>query len=121
MINTSTFAADNLARDLVRLAVQILSSQLNLSAEETYRRLDNGEIDLHPDLLIFLRHRGFTAQVEKESLLQEFIHRFFPAHASLRPPGVYTPMEQEAKNIVTLIKGLLTQNNPDPQENVEVR
>lgn len=121
MINRSMFASDNLARDLVRLAVQILSSQMNLTAEEIYRHLDHGEIDLHPDLMIFLRRRGFLAQVEKESMLQEFIHRFIPTRISVRPPGVYTPLEKEAKNVVALIEGLLTQNNPDLEENIEVR
>jgi hypothetical protein len=121
MVNRSVFASDNLARDLVRLAVQILSSQMNLTAEEIYRKLDHGEIDLPPDLMVFLRRRGFATPVEKETLLQEIIHRFIPAREGVRPPGVYTPMEQETKQIVTLIEGLLTQNNPDLEENVEVR
>ena len=121
MLNRSAFAADNLARDLVRLAVQILSSQLNLTAEETYRRLDRGEIELHPDLITFLRRRGFLAQVEKETVLQEFIHRFIPARNSTRAPGVFTPLEKEASHITALIEGLLSQNNPDLEETVEVR
>jgi len=121
MMNRSVFASDNLARDLVRLAVQILASQLNLTTEEVYRKLDHGEIELPPELATFLRRRGFQSMPEPESRLQEWIHRFFPARAAANPPGVYTPLERETMQMISLIEGLLVQPTPDLQETDEVR
>ena len=110
MLNQSNFSVDNFGRDLVRLSVQILASQQKMTSEEVYAQLDRGEIDLPPELKAFLRRRGFQNRVPDEPGLLEFFHRFFPRRIVSRPPGVYTPIEQEAVTVLSQIEGLLTQS-----------
>ena len=116
MLNQSNFAIDSFGRDLVRLSVQILASQQKMTAEEVYTQLDRGEIDLPVELKSFLRRRGFQNRVQSTPFLVEIFHRFFPARNPIRPPGVYTPLEKEAVQILAQIEGLLSHSETSIDE-----
>lgn len=109
MLNSSRFASDNLARDLIRLTVQTLAYQHNLTNDEVFSLLEQEDLGLPPDLRAFVRRRGFQTEVTLESRWMELFHRVFPRHTPLRPPGDFTPLEREANQVLIQIEQLLSQ------------
>jgi hypothetical protein len=109
MLNTSRFASDNLARDLLRLIIQTLAYQHSLTNDEVYSRLDQEDLGLSPELRAFVRRRGFQTELPRESPLMELYHRLVPRGPASHPPGVYTPIEREAVQIISQIEHLLSQ------------
>jgi hypothetical protein len=121
LMNSSGFASDNLSRDLVRLTVQTLAYQHSLTYDEVYSQLEHDDFGLPPELYAFMRRRGFQTEVHPESRFSELIHRLFPRQQALRPPGDYTPLEQEANLVISQIEKLLSQIElfpiePNPDE-----
>lgn len=113
----SSFAGDNLARELVRLTVQILSFQQNQSTDETYRQIDTGKISLPEDFAAFLRRRAFVNQAQPRPLWVEFFNQFIPLSRPTRLPGQLSPLEQELESVLEHIENLLApQNSPSGDE-----
>lgn len=117
MLNSSRFASDNLARDLIRLTVQTLAYQHSLSNDEVYSLLEQEDLGLPPELRAFVRRRGFQTELARETRLEELFHRLVPRGPSSRPPGVYTPIEREAIQVISQIEHLLSQADQTPIEN----
>jgi hypothetical protein len=115
-LDTSRFASDNLARDLVRLTVQILADQQRLTPDEVYLQLDHNQIDLPPEFLAFLQRRSFKYKSKQESRLAELFHSLFPPRRQIRPPGVYSPAEEEASRIIAYVEDLFRQPDQTTEE-----
>ena len=116
MMDSSRFAGDNLARDLIRLTVQTLAYQHSLANDEVYSRLEHEDLGLQPQLLAFVRQRAFLTQPPSQPRLTAFFRRFLPARPTHRPPGVYTPREQEAHQLISQIESLLNQSGATPAD-----
>lgn len=111
-LEESRFAGDNLARELVRFTVLILSYQQNLSTDEVYRQIDSGEIALPEDFITFLRRREFINKPQPKPAWLDFIHQYLPHSQATRPPDRLSPIEKEVESILSHIEMLLS-----PQEN----
>jgi len=107
MINSSRFASDNLSRDLIRLTVLTLAYQHSLSTDEVYTQLEHEDLGLPPELHAFVRRRGFQTVPPHETRLMEILHRLLPRRPALRQPGVYTPIEREANQLISQIEHLM--------------
>lgn len=116
-IDTSRFTNDNLARDLVRLSVQILAEQQHLTTDEVYHQLDHNQISLPPEFLDFLHRRAFQYEIRHESRLVEFFTSIFRPRQTHRPPGVYSTAELEASQIIAYIEGLFRQPDQAIEDN----
>jgi hypothetical protein len=111
-LEESRFAGDSLAREMVRFTVLILAYQQNVSAEEIYHLIDNGEIALPEDFLAFLHRREFVNKPKPEPVWLDFIYQYLPRPHKSHPPDHLSPIEEEAQSILGHIEMLLS-----PQEN----
>lgn len=110
-MENSAFSGDSLARELVRLTVNILAYQQNMSSDEIYRQIDNAEIALPEDFLAFLRRRGFVNKPTPQPAWLDLVNRILRRKPPVRPPDQLSALEKEVESILVHIEALLT-----PQE-----
>jgi hypothetical protein len=118
-LGESKYASESLAREIVRLTVQILAYQQGTSADNIYNQLDQGQIDLPPEFLDFIRRRNFQIEPRPEPAWLDFIHHYFPRRRTAHLPGHNSPAEIEAGRMLAYVEELLSPSEPPSEALVE--
>lgn len=114
-MDSSRFASDTFARDLVRLSVAVLSYQEDQPVDEIYERINNRTLDLAEDFQAFLERREFQNKPNVPNIVQYWFRRIFRRQPDADRP--LSAIDLEASRMLAHVEYLL---DPQSTENLNV-
>jgi len=109
-LDTNSFYTENLATELRRFLLGLLSDQESLPTWEIEQQIMNGTFEVPPDVRLLVQNRGFGGQRSQDNpfkrWVQEWIGRIWP---DKRPAQPASPNQAKVETIIHYIEDRLMQ------------